>query len=134
MSDFLPYKNKKGEFLGCGYTYECTGMTIIFYEINLNKQDQKIYIRGSCIDPRGREDTLGVYAGDIFLARPGKNKLNKIRPLASTTVSNGKAANSNEFPNRNGDFVIEGKFGSKDCLYFVHPSFRPIEYRIYKLL
>jgi hypothetical protein len=133
QDNFLPYKDKKGNYLGCGYTYECRGMSIVFYEVTLNKHLKILSIKGSVFDPRSDADTLRVPVVNIFLAKPSKNRLSRIRPL-SATYNEEAQRSSSTFPHRNGDFELEVKFDENDRLYFTHPLFWPIEYNLGKLL
>ena len=131
-ADALPYKDKKGNYLGCGYTYECRGMSIVFYQVVLNRDLNRIKIKGRVFDPRISDDTIGIYAVNIFLAKPLKSRLSQIRPISSTYIEQDDYS-KRSFPHRNGDFEIEVSFHHKDRLYFTHGLYWPIEYHLGKL-
>jgi hypothetical protein len=130
---YLPYIDKKGKLLGCGYAAECSGMKIIFYEVNLDKTKNRIKIRGKIIEPVIVDDTVGVYSF-IFLAQPENNLLHKIRPLTPSYDRLKSDTHEDKFPFQNGDFIIDSEFSSKDRLYFNTPWYRPIEYNIGALI
>ncbi|MEP6628106.1 MAG: hypothetical protein ABJA32_08995 [Ginsengibacter sp.] len=132
--EYLPYKNRENKFLGCGYTYECNEMQVVFYEITLLRKQKKLIIKGRAIDPIPKKDSFGVQGVNIFLATPIKNELTKINSATNTYVRYKSDSHKNQYPYRDGDFYIETVFSLKERLYFNSAVFRPIEYNIGQLL
>ena len=126
----LLYKDGKGNDLGCPYAYECGGMRLVFYGIEIDKSKRIVRLRGRAIDPR---DSSGVSPVSILSGTAAWNVIKKPNLLGSTYIRTPSDKHGNNYPYRNGDFRVEAKIRDQDKLYFAYPLFWLIEYDVKKL-
>jgi hypothetical protein len=130
----LQVKDASGKYLGCAFSLECRTMKIIFYDIECDKPEKKISIKGRIMDPAAFFDSLGVDGAGIFIAHPVKDKLTRIRNLQGSAIGSLSDSTHRKFPYRSGDFEIVTRFTQGDRLYFESKLYDAVEYDIGKLL
>jgi hypothetical protein len=127
-----PYKSERNYPAGCNFQLGCNDMSIIFYQIIIDKKQKILKLSGRIYTKIINGDTIGNPAAVIFVATPRGNKLKKKKNgrFIPVILSN----NSISFPHRVGDFLIKVNFQKKNHLYFGDSMYQLIEYDIGKLL
>ncbi len=126
------YYDHNNKIIGCGFSLECRGFDLIFYEIVFSQKDSWLRLKGRAyhgISISGN-DTLPLFPLEIVFAKPKKKYLTKMNKIGSVN----KKQTESFYPKRLGDFDIKAKLKKGYRLYFINPSLFVIEYDVSKLL
>jgi hypothetical protein len=130
--DILAYKDSKGNELGCN-AYECNGIRLIFYDINVNKENKTIKLSGRALHPI-HADSSGVVGIEIFTGKVKGRRVKHIKTMGYGVIAkNPRISEQSPFPYRTGDFKTIVPYKEGYNLYFMAPMKWLIEYDLGKL-
>lgn len=140
---FNSYFNKNGQTYDCGWRLECLAFAIVFYSVEIDKENNEVKLQGrtylhlarrvDSMDKIRYGDTVGLPGISIFLARPVGQTLNEISGMSFNSYDSLETEYT-KFPLREGDFNINLKIDKKTRLYFASPYYYLKEYDVGKLV
>ena len=131
----LYFDKANGKYFGCGMNLDCMGLPILFKSVELDRMARKLVLTGFVNPITQDSDTIGTNIFRIFIAKPVKGKLKRIRILAEVVDTIKAVAPNTTVDIKALSFKTSFQFSKHDCLYIEsNEMFRLKEYDIGSLL